>query len=88
MLTVVYTLIWDLLDTPRTEVTGSVKQGQQLAIAIYKEIPANGSFVKAEAIAAELKRKTRQVEEIFGLIKEPWDLKSSKNNKEGGYARL
>lgn len=62
-------------------------QSQQLAIAIYHAIPADGSFIKAEAIATKLKRKTRQVEEILGLIKEPWNLKSSKNNKEGGYRR-
>jgi len=62
-------------------------QGQQLAIAIYHAIPADGKFIKADAIATKLKRKTRQIEEILGLIKEPWHLKSSKNNKEGGYTR-
>ena len=63
-------------------------QSQQLAIAIYKEIPADGSFIKAEAICTKLNRKPSQVTEILGLIKESWDLKSSKNNKEGGYTRL
>jgi hypothetical protein len=62
-------------------------QSQQLAIAIYNEIPADGKFIKASAIAKNLKRKSRQVNEILGLIKDPWGLKSSTNNKEGGYTR-
>lgn len=62
-------------------------QSQQLAIAIYNEIPADGSFIKASAIAKNLNRKPRQINEILGLIKDPWDLKSSKNNEHGGYMR-
>ena len=62
-------------------------QSQQLAIAIYNEIPTDGSFAKASAIAKNLKRKSRQVNEILGLIKAPWNLKSSTDNKNGGYAR-
>jgi hypothetical protein len=62
-------------------------QSQQLAIAIYNEIPADGKFIKASAIAKNLNRKSRQVNEILGLIKEPWDLKSSTNNQNGGYGR-
>jgi hypothetical protein len=62
-------------------------QSQQLAIAIYSEIPADGSFIKASAIAKNLKRESRQVNEILGLIKEPWGLKSSTSNQNGGYGR-
>ena len=62
-------------------------QSQQLAIAIYKELPADGVFLKASAIAKKLNRKPRQIAEILELVREPWNLKSSKNNKEGGYAK-
>lgn len=62
-------------------------QSQQLAIAIYNEIPADGKFIKASAIAENLNRKPSQVTEILGLIKGSWHLKSSKNNEHGGYAR-
>jgi predicted transcriptional regulator len=62
-------------------------QSQQLAIAIYDEIPTDGKFIKASEIAEILNRKSRQVNEILGLIKEPWDLKSSTNNQNGGYTR-
>jgi hypothetical protein len=62
-------------------------QSQQLAIAIYNEIPADGKFIKASAIAKNLKRKSIQVNEILGLIKEPWDLKSSTSNQNGGYTK-
>lgn len=73
----------DLLRPPDEILT----QGQQLAIAIYSEIPADGSFIKAEEICTKLNRKPSQIKEILGLIKDPWDLKSSKNNEHGGYTR-
>lgn len=62
-------------------------QSQQLAIAIYDKIPADGSFIKADAICTKLKRKPSQITEILGLIKDPWHLKSSKNNEHGGYGK-
>ena len=62
-------------------------QSQQLAIAIYGKMSADGSFIKASAIAKNLKRETRQVNEILGLIKDPWNLRTSKNNTTGGYGR-
>lgn len=62
-------------------------QSQQLAIAIYNEIPVDGGFIKADAIATKLNRKPSQVTEILGLIKDPWHLKSNKSRVTGGYAR-
>ena len=62
-------------------------QSQQLAIAIYDKIPADGSFIKAEEICTKLNRKSSQVTEILGLIKDPWDLKRSRSRTIGGYAR-
>ena len=80
-------LLWAIATNPKQPPEGILTQSQQLAIAIYREIPADGSFIKANAIAIKLKRSPNQVKEILGLIRSPWNLKTNKNNTTGGYGR-
>ena len=78
---------WAIATNPKQPPEEILTQSQQLAIAIYKEIPADGNFIKANAIAIKLKRSPNQVKEILGLIRSPWNLTTSKNNTTGGYGR-
>jgi|GEM_PF-4982607 len=78
---------WAIATNPKQPSEGILTQSQQLAIAIYKEIPIDGSFIKADAIAVKLGRSPNQVREILGLIRSLWNLKTSKNNTTGGYGR-
>ena len=78
---------WAIATNPKQPPEEILTQSQQLAIAIYKEIPADGSFIKASAIAIKIKRKSNQIKEILGLIREPWNLKTNKSRITGGYGR-
>lgn len=78
---------WAIAFDPTQPTDEILPQSQQLAIAIYKELPADGSYIKANKIATNLKRKSNQIKEILGLIREPWKLKTNRSRITGGYGK-